>query len=77
MQILLCLLTFEETPKEKTEFEATCTGSVYPIKDCISCNNKGAVYVLECSCKLQYVGRTKRALKVWNQTHTKYYQRIS
>lgn len=32
------------------------------IKDFISCRTEGVVFILECSCSLQYIGRTKRPL---------------
>lgn len=34
----------------------------YDIKDFISCRTEGVVYVLQCSCSLQYIGRTKRPM---------------
>lgn len=54
---------------KKTDFLATNTGQTYPIKDFISCHTEGVIYVLQCSCNLQYVGRTKRALKVRVKEH--------
>ena len=55
--------------KKKTEFVATNTGETHVIKDFIGCHTEGVVYVLQCSCNLQYVGRTKRALKVRIKEH--------
>lgn len=43
---------------KKQEFKATSTGNIYPIKDFINCYTEGVVYILQCSCNLQYVGRT-------------------
>ena len=48
---------------------ATNTGETHVIKDFIGCHTEGVVYVLQCSCNLQYVGRTKRALKVRVSEH--------
>lgn len=55
--------------KDNTEFIATNTGQIFNIKDFIGCHTKGVVYVLQCRCNLQYVGQTKRALKVRIQEH--------
>ena len=49
--------------------KSTSNGSQYEIKDFIGCNTEGAVYALECSCGLQYVGRTKRPLKIRIKEH--------
>lgn len=38
------------------------TNKDYKIKDRITCSTQGVVYMLECKCGLQYVGRTSRAL---------------
>ena len=63
-----CLRT--KRPNErKTTFQSTSNGSYYEIKDFIGCNSVGAVYALECSCGLQYVGRTKRPLKIRIKDH--------
>lgn len=36
----------------------------YQFKDLITCSTVGVVYMLECECGLQYIGRTSRALHV-------------
>lgn len=41
----------------------------HTIRDFISCDTIGAVYVIKCPCNLRYVGRTKRALKVRMEEH--------
>lgn len=33
------------------------------IKECLTCNSTDVIYVLECPCRKQYIGRTKRPLK--------------
>ena len=55
--------------KKRTEFVATNTGETHVIRDFIGCHTEAVVYVLQCSCNLQYVGRTKRALKVRISEH--------
>lgn len=45
-----------------TNFISTSTNKEYVIKDFISCRTEGVVYVLQCTCLLQYIGRTKRPL---------------
>ena len=56
---------------KRKEFTATNTGQNYPIRDFISCHTEGVVYVLQCTCNLQYVGRTKRPLMVRIKEHIK------
>lgn len=41
----------------------------YPIKSLITCNTIGVVYVLECNCGLQYIGRASRPLSVHIAEH--------
>lgn len=57
--------------KKKIQFTSTSTGDTYKINNFICCNTEGAVYALECSCGLQYIGRTKRQLRVWIKEHVK------
>lgn len=49
--------------KKRKEFIATAT-KTYQIKDFITCSTTGVVYIMECECGLQYVGRTSRPLHV-------------
>lgn len=65
-----CLRT-KRPNKRVFQFTSTSTGESHDIKDFICCNTEGAVYVLECSCGLQYVGRTKRPLRVRIKEHVK------
>lgn len=44
------------------KFSSTNTGQEFEIKDFISCRTEGVVYALQCSCSLQYIGRTKRPM---------------
>lgn len=50
--------------KKRKEFVAFATGKNYKIKDLITCNTAGVVYMLQCECGYQYVGRTSRPLHV-------------
>lgn len=52
----------KESKKKKCSFKSTVTSREYQIKDFISCRTEGVVYLLECPCRIQYVGRTKRQL---------------
>lgn len=45
------------------------TGRTYPIKNLITYNTTGVVYVLECDCGLQYIGRTLRLLSICIAKH--------
>lgn len=45
--------------EKKLKFTSSRTGNIYEIKDFICCNTADAVYALECSCGLQYIGRMK------------------
>ena len=58
-------------PNEKRKFVSTSTGDAHKIKEFICCNTEGAVYALECSCGLQYIGRTKRLLRIRIKEHVK------
>lgn len=44
--------------EKKLHFTSTSTGNTYEVKDFIGCNIEGAVYGLECSYGLQYIGYT-------------------
>lgn len=48
--------------KKRKIFTAQAMDKQYPIKDLITCATVGVVYMLECDCGLQYVGRTSRHL---------------
>lgn len=47
-----------------TEFQSNATALKYNIDKLITCNSTHVSYILECSCRLQYVGRTTRPLNV-------------
>ena len=45
-----------------SSFSSNVTKKDYKIKELITCRTEGVVYVLQCPCSLQYVGRTKRPM---------------
>lgn len=45
-------------------FISTSNNKEFSIKEFITCNTTHVVYALECPCRLMYIGRTKRCLKV-------------
>lgn len=59
-----------EAKKKKCNFKSTVTNREYQIKEFISCRTEGVVYLLECPCQIQYVGRTKRELWKRLREHT-------
>lgn len=46
------------------EPKSVVTGRSYRINCFITCSTKNVIYLLHCSCGLQYMGRTKRTLNV-------------
>lgn len=52
-----------------TSVRSTVTQKVFDIRPCITCASTGVVYLLQCPCGLQYVGRTKRPLQVRLNEH--------
>lgn len=58
----------KETKKKKINFKSTVTSREYEIF--ISCRTEGVVYLLECPCQIQYVGRFKRELWKRLREHT-------
>lgn len=51
------------TERKSTTFKSNQTNLTYKWKDTITCNTTGVVYMLDCPCGLQYIGRTIRNLK--------------
>lgn len=49
---------------KKTWIRSYITNREYNFKEFITCNSAYVTHVIECSCKLQYVGRTIRHLSV-------------
>ncbi|OCT87843.1 hypothetical protein XELAEV_18021543mg [Xenopus laevis] len=47
-----------------TTFKSNVTNVEFAIKDIITCNSNNVIYMLQCPCNLQYVGRTNRKLKI-------------
>ena len=52
-----------------TAFVSTATNKEYKIGPCITCASTGVVYLLQCPCGLQYVGRTKRSFQIRVNEH--------
>ena len=50
--------------KKRKTFSSTVTSNEYTIKELVTCDTEGVIYMLQCDCGLQYVGRTSRALHV-------------
>lgn len=68
--------TRTKRPNEKVfSFKSNSNGTQYDVNEFIGCNTEGAVYVLECSCGLQYVGRTKRLLRIRIKEHVQNIQK--
>lgn len=55
--------------KMKKNYVSNSTGKEYPIHDFITCGSMGVIYVLECGCGLQYLGRTSRTLHIRVEKH--------
>ncbi|OCT84259.1 hypothetical protein XELAEV_18022408mg [Xenopus laevis] len=58
-------------PKDKKifSFKSNVTNEKFDIKCFINCNSSNVIYLLECPCKLQYIGRTGRNLKTRIREH--------
>ncbi|CAH2306489.1 Hypothetical predicted protein [Pelobates cultripes] len=50
--------------KNTHSFFSSTTGESFTLRDSINCHTDFVVYLLQCPCGMQYVGRTKRILKV-------------
>lgn len=50
--------------KRRKDFTASVTNKNYQIKHFITCNTVGVIYMLECDCRHQYIGRTSRPMGV-------------
>lgn len=50
-------------------FISTSTGQTHTIAPFVTCSTLGVVYLLQCPCGLQYIGRTKRPLSVRLNEH--------
>lgn len=57
-------------PSRRTlKFTSSSTQEEHDIKPFITCATEGVVYLLQCPCGLQYVGRTRRPLSVRLNEH--------
>lgn len=59
----------KKQPRKKESFRSTVTNQEYKIKELITCTSTHATYVIECPCRLQYVGRTTRPLFIRTSEH--------
>lgn len=59
-----CTACRHSNVKKQKEYVAAVTDRKYPIKQLITCSTVGIVYMLECDCGWQYIGRTSRPLHV-------------
>lgn len=50
-------------------FKSTSTLRSYEVEPFITCSTEGVVYLIQCPCGLQYIGRTKRAIRVCLNEH--------
>lgn len=50
-------------------FQSTQTNKLYNIESFITCSTECVVYMIQCPCSKQYIGRTKRALQVRLSEH--------
>lgn len=55
--------------RRTTGFTSSCTSRAFKIEPFITCSTVGVVYLLQCPCGLQYVGRTKCPLQVHLNKH--------
>lgn len=58
----------KKQPKKRSSFYSR-KGIEYDIRELITCNTTHVIYVIECLCRLQYVGRTTRPLCVRIREH--------
>ena len=57
--------------KKRKKFLSFATSREYEIKQLITCDTVGVVYMLQCGCGLQYVGRTSRSLHMRVDEHVR------
>ncbi|OCT97713.1 hypothetical protein XELAEV_18009942mg [Xenopus laevis] len=55
--------TSKVNERKVTNFKSNVTNVEFAIKDIITCNSSNVIYLLQCPCNLQYIGRTNRNLK--------------
>lgn len=62
----LCCATISHNKKT---FKSNNTGESFEIKQSLNCDSTHVIYILECTCSLQYVGRTKQTLRARLNKH--------
>ncbi|XP_044142417.1 uncharacterized protein LOC122932203 [Bufo gargarizans] len=50
-------------PRKTTTISSTQNTHTWEIKECLTCNTSRVIYLIQCPCKRQYIGRTKRPMK--------------
>ncbi|OCT65597.1 hypothetical protein XELAEV_18041835mg [Xenopus laevis] len=63
MQCIACK-TLKSNARNVYNFKSNQTNKQYKINKLITCDSVNVVYLLECPCKKQYVGRTTKKLKL-------------
>lgn len=58
-----------KSPKRTNTVMSTRNDFTYQIREHLSCNSMDVIYLLQCPCQKQYVGRTKRLLKTRISEH--------
>ncbi|OCT70275.1 hypothetical protein XELAEV_18037196mg [Xenopus laevis] len=56
--------TSKVNERNVTIFKSNITNAEFAMKDIITCNSNNVIYLLQCPCNLQYIGRTNRHLKI-------------
>lgn len=59
----VCTLNKSKTRRTES-FISTSTSREHKIEPFVTCSSTGVVYLLQCPCGLQYIGRTKRSMQV-------------
>ena len=52
-----------ENSKRAYTFTSHVTSKTYDIRQCLTCNAAGVVYLVSCPCGLQYIGKTLRPVR--------------
>ncbi|OCT89306.1 hypothetical protein XELAEV_18017926mg [Xenopus laevis] len=55
--------------RKADKFISNVTKEEFNIKTILTCNSKNIIYLLQCPCNLQYIGRTNRTLKIRIREH--------
>lgn len=50
--------------RKSDSFVSSSTSRQHPIEPFITCSSMDVVYLLQCPCRLQYIGRTRQSMQV-------------